>query len=42
MSAIPVVPGFMYQVRFQGQLHIVFATNPVDALCIVLEQLGAV
>lgn len=37
MSAIPVVPGFMYQVRFQGQLHFVFATNPVDALCSIID-----
>lgn len=38
MSSIPVVPGLMYQVKYQGQTRIVFARNPVDALCVVLEQ----
>lgn len=38
MSAIPVVPGLMYQVRFEGQLHFVFANNPVDALCSIIDM----
>lgn len=42
MSAIPIVPGLMYQVRHNGQTRIIFARNPVDAIVIVLEQLGAV
>jgi len=36
MSAIPIVPGLMYQVKSQGQTRIIFARNPVDALCIAL------
>jgi hypothetical protein len=42
MSAIPIVPGLMYQVRHNGQVKVVFARNPVDAICIALEQLGAI
>lgn len=42
MSAIPIVPGLMYQVRHNGQIKVIFARNPVDALCIYLDQTGAV
>lgn len=38
MSASPVVPGLLYQVRHRGQRQYVFARNPVDAICIVLDQ----
>lgn len=42
MSATPIVPGLLYQVKSQGQTLYIFARNPVDAICIVLDQLGAV
>ncbi len=42
MSAIPIVPGLMYQVKSQGHTRVVFARNPVDAICIALDQQGAV
>lgn len=37
MSATPIVPGRAYRVRHNGATYTVFARNPVDALCIVLE-----
>lgn len=41
VSATPVVPGLMYQVRHNGRIKYVFARNPVDAICVVLDQMGA-
>lgn len=38
MSSTPVVPGLLYQVKSQGQTYFIFSRNPVDALCVVLEQ----
>lgn len=42
MSATPIVPGLFYRVRFSKCTAYVFARNPVDAICIVLKQLGAI
>jgi len=32
MSATPIVPGLLYQVRHRNTLIFIFARNPVDAL----------
>lgn len=32
MSATPVIPGLLYQVKFSGQTHLVAATNGADAI----------
>lgn len=37
MSAIPMIPGHAYRVRYHGQAIMVLATHPCDALAIALD-----
>lgn len=41
MSATPIVPGLLYQVRHNGQTLHIFARNPVDAILVTLALVGA-
>jgi len=41
MSARPIVPGRLYRVRGRGFDLVVFAAHPCDAICAVLDLLGA-
>lgn len=40
MSAVPLVPGRAYRVRYQDRTVDVLAAGPVDALLCVLEMIG--
>jgi hypothetical protein len=42
MYAQPIKPGSSYRVKALGLIDMtVFASNPCDAICIVLDMLGA-
>lgn len=40
MTAIPIIPGRAYRVRFQHLLLVVVASHPCQALSIVLGLFG--
>lgn len=41
MSARPLIPGFVYRVRYHGVSRIIIASNPVDAILKVMDEQGA-